>query len=301
MHFRKKKKDEDMDPTTKKLLDQGLIRIKTTEEEEGAVQKLKEIGAVTFDFWSGVKYIIVLSALLWWLPLFGPMLAGYVGGRRTGGPKKGLIASIIGLVLIGIVHLAITRNVLPTQIMGLMALPGALVTAAYEVPVLAAYIPFLEMYWTSFFTSVIGGLPYSSNSYVITAIFAYIGGVIAVDKEREVSRALNKKEPKVTIDMSKTFPNTPILPVQRGWSSSNARPKKAFDSAERKEMRNQRHLQDLKKIQFEKPRKNYERPSTNVQSRSFRNLSNRETQKDRRDAPQVRHHGIPEGDDWEIL
>jgi len=295
-----------MDPTTKKLLEQGLIRIKTTEEEdEGAVKKIKEIGEVTFDFWSGVKYIVVLSALLWWLPLFGPMLAGYVGGRRTGGPKKGLFASMIALIVIGVVHFAVNRAILPTELDSWFAMPSALIASAYEVPALAPYVDFLEMYWTSFFISVIGGLPYSPNSYIITAIFAYIGGVIAIDKTREVSKAMKEKEPTVTLDFSKAIQSTPTPSLQRGWSSSKTRAKRSLNSAERKEMENQRHLRDLKKIQFEKPSRNTEKPSPNVRSRSYQSLTGYESKGDKwgskEDRPQVRHHGIPEGDDWEIL
>ncbi|MFO8109812.1 MAG: hypothetical protein R6U17_04745 [Thermoplasmata archaeon] len=299
MRFRKKKKDGDMDPTTKKLLDQGLIRIKTSEEpEESAVQKLRDIGAVTFDFWSGVKYILVLSTLLWWLPLFGPMLTGYVGGRRTGGPKKGLLAAVIGLVVIGVVHLAITREMFPSQIQGLFALPATLVAAAYEVPALASYMPFLEMYWTSFFGAILGGLPYSSNSYIITAIFAYIGGIIAVDKEREVSRALNKKEPKVTIDMSKTamVPSAPV--AVRSWANPQEERRRTTSAAQQREINNRKHLRDLKKIQFENPG---HRRSSNTVSRSSKDLVRHENQRGQNNNHQVRHHSIPEGDDWEIL
>lgn len=294
-----------MDPTTKKLLEQGLIRIKTSEEpEESAVQKLRDLGAVTFDFWSGVKYVVILSALLWWLPLFGPMLAGYVGGRRTGGPKKGLLAAILGLIVIGSVHLAFTNQMFPSQVQGLFALPSSLVAAAYDVPALASYMPFLEMYWTSFFSAILGGLPYSSNSYVLTAIFAYIGGIIAVDKERELSRALQRKEPTVTIDMSKT----PFIPVatampntERGWPISRSHTSRSVAAADEREIRDQRHLQDLKKIQFESPRSR-RRPATDPSSRSARNLS-RDDERDtmRSYGTSVRHHGIPEGDDWELL
>ena len=37
---------------------------------------------VVYSFWSASKYVLVLSLILWWLPMFGQMIAGYVGGRR---------------------------------------------------------------------------------------------------------------------------------------------------------------------------------------------------------------------------
>ncbi len=302
MFFKKKKKDGKIDPTTQRLLEQGLIRIKTNEEEEGGtVEKIKEIGAITFDFWSGVKYIVVLSALLWWLPLFGPMLAGYVGGRRTGGPKKGLLAAIIGLVVIGAVHFAVNQALFPAQVESWFAMPAALLASAQEVSSLAPYIEFLEMYWTAFFSSIIGGLPYSPNSYIITGIFAYIGGVIAVDKKREVSKALKEKEPTVTIDVSKTVgPGV----VERGWSPSR-KPQQSRQQSRRpvqangKRYSTQQHLRDLKKIQFERP--SQEKAPMSRSSRNLVRLKDLQPQNRVQDRTPVRHHSIPEGDDWEIL
>ena len=46
-------------------------------------------GPVVYSFWSAVKYTFTLSLLLWWLPIFGQMIAGYVGGRRAGVALEG--------------------------------------------------------------------------------------------------------------------------------------------------------------------------------------------------------------------
>ena len=35
-----------------------------------------------FSFWSSSRIILILSFLLWWIQPAGPMIAGYVGGRR---------------------------------------------------------------------------------------------------------------------------------------------------------------------------------------------------------------------------
>jgi len=45
-------------------------------------------------------WMAVISLLLFWLPLLGPLLAGIVGGNTAGGAGRGLLAAIIpGLVL----------------------------------------------------------------------------------------------------------------------------------------------------------------------------------------------------------
>src|SRR3989337_919678 len=56
--------------------------------------------APAFSFWSAVKYVTLLSILLWWLPTFGQMIAGYVGGRRAGSPWRGVAAALVPVVLI---------------------------------------------------------------------------------------------------------------------------------------------------------------------------------------------------------
>ncbi len=45
-------------------------------------------------------FCMILSALLWWIPVLGPAVAGYVCGRKTGSFVKGTICSLIsGVVL----------------------------------------------------------------------------------------------------------------------------------------------------------------------------------------------------------
>ena len=48
---------------------------------------------------SAVGYSIVLLISLWWLPVLGPMIIGYITGRKAGGPVKGAIAMIVPIGL----------------------------------------------------------------------------------------------------------------------------------------------------------------------------------------------------------
>lgn len=48
-------------------------------------------------------WMALISLLLFWLPLVGPLIAGIVGGKTAGGPGRGLLAAIIpGLILGGL-------------------------------------------------------------------------------------------------------------------------------------------------------------------------------------------------------
>lgn len=50
---------------------------------------------------AGAAWMLVLSLLLFWLPLLGPLLAGYVGGKRAGGVGRAIEAVFLPGVLIG--------------------------------------------------------------------------------------------------------------------------------------------------------------------------------------------------------
>jgi len=80
------------DETTSSLVRSGVYHLSDTYDDEEAK---KFDGPVVYNFWSAVKYTFGLSLLLWWLPVFGQMIAGYVGGRRAGAPWKGMIAALL--------------------------------------------------------------------------------------------------------------------------------------------------------------------------------------------------------------
>src|SRR3990172_7864540 len=65
-----------------------------------------------FSFGSAVKYVTILSILLWWLPTFGQMIAGYVGGRRAGSPWRGVAASLVPVVLIFVALSVVDQGIL---------------------------------------------------------------------------------------------------------------------------------------------------------------------------------------------
>ncbi len=281
MHFGRKK-EEEIDPTTKQLLESGVIRINSPSAPPTATQKIKEFGRVTYDFWSGVKYIIVLSALLFWLPLFGPMLAGYVGGRRTGGPKKGLIAAITGLIVIASAHYIITNALLPAMFSDKIFITGSIVSGLSSIQILAPYTQFIELYWGSFFTSILGGLPYSPNSYIITVIFAYVGGIITIDKQREILRAENKESPSVMVNIP--------------WTQQVRREKTPVRRAPVKHS----SFQNMRKINVNNgaPRSSYESVPVVKQQQPAEETSFFGSKLPKR---AVKHHSSYEGEDWELL
>ena len=47
----------------------------------------------TYSMRTGYFMTLILAALLWWVPVLGPMIAGYVGGRKSGTTVRGLVSS----------------------------------------------------------------------------------------------------------------------------------------------------------------------------------------------------------------
>ncbi len=303
MNLRSKK---DRDPATRKLEDDGLLNFRKKNRRGNAARKIKEFGKISYDFWSGVKYIVVLSALLWWIPLFGPMLAGYVGGRRTGGPKKGILASIVSLGIIGAIYYALTQGYIYITFERLVEYPEQLMAIATSHSVLGPYFEFLRLYWTAFFNEVLAGVPFGTNSYILTVIFAYIGGIISYEKRKEVTngvRSLDKVKKEIS-DLHKSAKN----PTSR---TSSKKAKSASNTG--------RSLNDLKAVRYqdkkrhngskdkEKRRPKRRKPSPKSNDRFDNTPVQRKDEQagfeDERSMPKsdVRHHSTSNGDDWEFL
>ncbi len=142
---------------------------------------------VVFSFWSAAKYVLVLSLILWWLPMFGQIIAGYVGGRRAGGPWKGVAAAIMPVVGIFGIMTAFENGWLPSHLGGVAIAPAAIGAALTNgIPFLSPYLQFSQDYVGSFVDTLAGASPYGINTYVLTVAFAYVGGVLAEQNRREI-------------------------------------------------------------------------------------------------------------------
>lgn len=85
----------------------------------------------------GGVWMLILAVLLSWVPILGPLAAGFVGGRLIGEEKKALAVAFLPAVLMGIVvWLVLAAFELP--LLGAVAGFGALVViAVQELPLLA--------------------------------------------------------------------------------------------------------------------------------------------------------------------
>ena len=170
------------EPAEKKRLPYKLAAYQ--QDHEG--KKFKSSNVV-YSFWSASKYVLILSLMLWWLPMFGQMIAGYVGGRRAGGPWKGVLASIIPVVALYGIMTGFSSGFLPSHVMGVAIAPAAIGAALQtNIPLLSPYLHFSTEYIGSFVKGLAGMSPYGINTYVLTVAFAYVGGVLAEQSRREI-------------------------------------------------------------------------------------------------------------------
>lgn len=85
---------------------------------------------------SAAGIMLVLSLLLFWLPLAGPFIAGFTGGRRAGnGPTAVTIALLPAILLGGLVALVLSAVDLP--VLGTLAGFGVFVAIlVQDIPLL---------------------------------------------------------------------------------------------------------------------------------------------------------------------
>jgi hypothetical protein len=140
-----------------------------------------------FSFWSSARVILILSFLLWWIQPAGPMIAGYVGGRRSGSAMKGVLAALMPVAVVLIANTAYTRGVGSTQMDLVASLPDAFAGGVASVlPFLMPYKDFLVGYMSGFVRALQSTFGMGTNGYLMVLIFAYIGGLIADQTRREL-------------------------------------------------------------------------------------------------------------------
>lgn len=78
------------------------------------------------DVISGALWMIFISILLFWLPVFGPLIAGFVGGRKAGGVGSAIAAVFLPALLIGVFLFCFATVLTGFPILGIVAGAGSL-------------------------------------------------------------------------------------------------------------------------------------------------------------------------------
>jgi hypothetical protein len=80
-----------------------------------------------------ILWMFVLSVLLFWLPILGPLIAGFVGGRKAGGVGNAIVAVILPGVVFGVVLFLLASMLTGMPILGFLAGAGGAVLALAHI------------------------------------------------------------------------------------------------------------------------------------------------------------------------
>ena len=208
--FGRKSKLSKGDDTTRQLQAGGVYSLGhaphpfIVENDTVDAVKTKKI----YSFWSGVWYTTILSLLLFWLPPFGQMIAGYVGGRKAGTPRKGVLAAFIPMSLIFLLFFLRYMGQFVSSIDWFLGLPGA--GAEYitnSLPVFGPLFGFMSSYVNTFVSSL-WSQDFFIYPYVLTVIFGYVGGILSLQHQRELE-AEGKSHPFSPVTIVTTGHPTP--------------------------------------------------------------------------------------------
>ena len=72
----------------------------------------------------GMIWMLIISTLLFWLPVAGPLLAGIVGGKKAGGVGSAILAAILPAVLLGVFLFLVSSLLTGIPLFGVLAGAG---------------------------------------------------------------------------------------------------------------------------------------------------------------------------------
>ncbi|MDR1690750.1 MAG: hypothetical protein LBR42_02745 [Candidatus Methanoplasma sp.] len=119
-----------------------------------------------------------ISALLWWIPVLGPAVAGYVCGRKTGSMVKGTVCSLLsGAALILIVW------GMSAAILGHGGYPGipANEAAASQTGIVGAAASYLQTFFTE------GTSDLNLMNLGVVTVFGAVGGILSRQMRKETA------------------------------------------------------------------------------------------------------------------
>ena len=82
---------------------------------------------------SATLWMIVLSLLLFWLPILGPLIAGFVGGRKAGSLGNSVLAVFLPAIIFGVALFFLATLLTGFPLLAFAASAGGFVLAAAHI------------------------------------------------------------------------------------------------------------------------------------------------------------------------
>ncbi len=82
---------------------------------------------------SAILWMFLLSVLLFWLPVIGPLIAGFVGGRKAGSLSNAVLAALLPGIVLSVLLFFFASLLTGIPLIGALAGAGGLVVALAHV------------------------------------------------------------------------------------------------------------------------------------------------------------------------
>jgi hypothetical protein len=82
---------------------------------------------------SGILWMVVISLLLFWLPIVGPLIAGAVGGKKSGGVGNALAAVFLPGIVFGVLLFFLATVMSGVPLIGVVAGAGGFILAIAHI------------------------------------------------------------------------------------------------------------------------------------------------------------------------
>ncbi|MDP8012156.1 MAG: hypothetical protein ACP5F1_04475 [Thermoplasmata archaeon] len=144
----------------------------------------------------------LLLGLLWWLPIFGPMISGYVVGKRSESAKMGALISAIPAITIFLIVFSVKQ--------GYLYIPHLYLKAPWDFSGLVVFIFNSVNTFTLILNNYIYFIHYAPPYFVIMIIFGIIGGSLA-KKEPEQKKFRKNVENKLKHEYVQVPKQSPLI------------------------------------------------------------------------------------------
>lgn len=198
--------DKEMTPS--KLSLENLKESMKVRSLQNAYSKREKKDILIYSQSKGLFYTLLFSLMLWWIPIAGPAIAGYIGGRKSGDTSKALTASLVTTSVL----VMITLLLAPFQsgfLGGASTYFGKGVLTLSQSS-LIAYSGLLTDLYTGYglvktFTLIVPG------SLIILNAFSYTGGFVSKFRAQEDNLSLSFVRKDVE-DRSRNLRTVPRIP-----------------------------------------------------------------------------------------
>lgn len=145
----------------------------------------------------------LLMGLLWWLPIFGPMIAGYVVGKRSENAKIGAFAAAIPAITIFFIAFSVHQ--------GWISIPITSVNVTWDFTGIVVFLFNTLNAFTSVINNYLYFIHYAPPYFVIMIIFGIIGGALSKNNAQEPRRIRKNIDSKLKHEYIETPRQSPLI------------------------------------------------------------------------------------------